>query len=544
MLETAAEGSLATLALAKVDVLYLGKGVDVLTYDPFSAAPPSKDQVVDLDACQPQVIDDAPELSYDTMVKKGYTEFTKSLAVEAGLRVAFGAFSSGIDSKFSSTAKNTTETYFARVQATCRSKTLTVGQNVRMLTKYLSAEFNEALRSATPEEILDSFGTHVAVTVQYGGRCSYLVSSTATTELNEQEFKVTANAKYAAVSGETGVDRKSSETIRRSEESTSVTVVGGDTTAVVADKPDGLADWMRSVPDHPGFLGFTRDGLVPIWMLAGARHDELYLAFRRRAALHPVIRIFEQTSEKAAEWPMANVEVPSDYKLLSGGAKVLWSPPGNFLVDSYPSSDETWTAQSRSHLKPSAATITAYAVGLYDPPDWELWDVQPFKAKGTKGPAPSAMVVVPKEYTMVGGGGHDDTTSGMGNHLRACYPEDDRWVVTGSYYDVESVGEATAYAVGLRCNVPGVEVKRVIKVSEPSQQQSTPVAEQSMEHGYVLVGGGARCEWSGKGQILTASYPGPEGHSWHAASKEHVHADPGRVTAYAIGIKVTATATR
>lgn len=60
-----------------------------------------------------------------------------------------------------------------------------------------------------------------------------------------------------------------------------------------------------------------------------------------------------------------------------------------------------------------------------------------------------------------------------------------------------------------------------------------------MDRDYVLVGGGASCDWSGWGQILTASYP--EEHCWAAASKEHLVRDPGQVTAYAIGIKVTTT---
>jgi hypothetical protein len=537
MTTTAVRGSATTPAAVR----YLGRGVDMLTYDPLSGSPPDQEQVVDLAGCPPEVIDEAPRLVRDTLVRRGYAEFTKQLALQAGLRASYGLFSASVDSQFSSTARSSAAAYFARVQATCNSRILSIGENTRALAAHLTPRFRDALKHDTAEEILASFGTHVAVKVEYGGRCSYLVSSTALSELTEQQFTARANAKYGAVSGQASVELTSSEKIEKSEENTTLQVYGGDVAKLLStDVPDAkaIAAWEHTVERAPGFLGFTEDGLVPIWALAGKRRAELRGAVRRRAARHPIVRIFSRTSA-SSEWPQEEVRLPDDYKLLCGGAEVSFSTPGNHLIASYPSSDNTWMAQSKSHLKPSPATITVYAVGIYDPADWNLWDVKTVQVTGEESGAPSAIAVLPGRFVLVGGGALDNIETGPGNHLTASYPEDDHWIATGHDHSQVSTGRITAYAIGLRCRLPGLTVVHTITASPPSQKAAWPQAQRPIDSQYLLVGGGARAEWSGYGQILTASYPDEEEHAWVATSKDHLHSDPGRVTAYAVGLKVS-----
>jgi hypothetical protein len=56
-----------------------------------------------------------------------------------------------------------------------------------------------------------------------------------------------------------------------------------------------------------------------------------------------------------------------------------------------------------------------------------------------------------------------------------------------------------------------------------------------VDEGYVLVGGGAKVNWEGAGNLLTASYPDAQG-GWTAASKDHVSPDPAVIVAYALGV--------
>ena len=52
-----------------------------------------------------------------------------------------------------------------------------------------------------------------------------------------------------------------------------------------------------------------------------------------------------------------------------------------------------------------------------------------------------------------------------------------------------------------------------------------------------LVGGGAQTNWTGNGNLLTATHPGPLGQNrWVAAGKDHWYLDPTTITAYAIAL--------
>ncbi|MFZ0494862.1 MAG: hypothetical protein WBD78_14610 [Methylocella sp.] len=72
--------------------------------------------------------------------------------------------------------------------------------------------------------------------------------------------------------------------------------------------------------------------------------------------------------------------------------------------------------------------------------------------------------------------------------------------------------------------------------SRPSPKTNWPEQEVSVETGYVMVGGGAYADWTGDGSMLFASYP-MDKTTWRAQSKDHIKADPAKISAYAIGLK-------
>ena len=54
--------------------------------------------------------------------------------------------------------------------------------------------------------------------------------------------------------------------------------------------------------------------------------------------------------------------------------------------------------------------------------------------------------------------------------------------------------------------------------------------------GWVVIGGGARANWTGEGSLLHASHPG-EINSWIASAKDHITQEVATVSAFAIGVK-------
>jgi vibriolysin len=159
--------------------------------------------------------------------------------------------------------------------------------------------------------------------------------------------------------------------------------------------------------------------------------------------------------------------------------------------------------------------------------------VQMFSKSGPIAQHPSAEVVVPKGYKLIGGGAIDNWV-GEGNMLTASYPSGDRWIAAGKDHQLASPAYITAYALGLIDPDDEWEVLVAQQTSDPAQH---PQAVATLPKGYVLTGGGAFVDYgSGYGNILTASFPNGDS-GWEARSKDHLVADAAKVTAYAIGVR-------
>jgi hypothetical protein len=63
-----------------------------------------------------------------------------------------------------------------------------------------------------------------------------------------------------------------------------------------------------------------------------------------------------------------------------------------------------------------------------------------------------------------------------------------------------------------------------------------PKAEITVPNGYKIIGGGAKVNWSGAGNLLTSSYPVSK-NKWAATSKDHDHYSPATITVYAVAIQ-------
>lgn len=99
-------------------------------------------------------------------------------------------------------------------------------------------------------------------------------------------------------------------------------------------------------------------------------------------------------------------------------------------------------------------------------------------------------------------------------------------------------------AIGIRLKdnngnyIPASVLKQYLKIfTSTSSSASHPTTQVSVTSDYHLISGGAKVNWTGSGNLLTASYP--SGSSWIAKGKDHMHLSPSTITSYAIGIKKT-----
>ena len=245
------------------------------------------------------------------------------------------------------------------------------------------------------------------------------------------------------------------------------------------------------------------------------------------------IQLFQAVTDPQAH-PLVDVVVPSNFKIIGGGAYDHWHGAGNLLTASYPMNAQTWRAAGKDHEIVSPAGITAYALALLDPND--EWDVLIKSETSDPAAHPQAVAALPPGYTMTGGGAFVDW-KGAGNLLTASFPtSDSSWEARGKDHDVPDVAAITSFVIGIKHRTTAIQVKHLIQHAT-SGFAAHPTAKVSLDSTWTLTGGGALDQWSGGGNLLTASFP-MSNSTWSCSGKDHVVSSPATITAYAIGVRV------
>ncbi|MBD1903371.1 hypothetical protein NDI44_22860 [Trichocoleus sp. DQ-A3] len=249
------------------------------------------------------------------------------------------------------------------------------------------------------------------------------------------------------------------------------------------------------------------------------------------------IEMHSYTSD-VAQHPGVRIEVPMGYRVLGGGATVNWDGQGNLLTSIYPDGDRVWVATSKDHKEASPASITGYCIagrmkdGTPIPGD----DYLIVRQDSVPANHPSTEVVLPSGWILVGGGARANWTS-YGSLLFASYPGGgNSWMASAKDHISPDIATVSAYAIGVKQSF----LERVgLTVNRKSQTSGTATAHPSvscvLEHGFRLLSGGAKANWTGEGSLLTASFP-QDRHTWVARSKDHVASDPSTITAWCVGI--------
>lgn len=151
---------------------------------------------------------------------------------------------------------------------------------------------------------------------------------------------------------------------------------------------------------------------------------------------------------------------------------------------------------------------------------------------------------VDPEYVLIGGGAWADYGTGReGALLTSSHPENDMlqtWVAASKDHLKTQLHTLRVWAVGLRL----IGVSRQTLRANMSYTETTstfvqhPQGTVSVPPGFLLVGGGARVNWSGAGNLLFQSFP-TSSTQWTARSKDHGQTSPATITVKAIGLRPT-----
>lgn len=148
-------------------------------------------------------------------------------------------------------------------------------------------------------------------------------------------------------------------------------------------------------------------------------------------------------------------------------------------------------------------------------------------------------VNVPEQFVVIGGG-VEGSRAPYGNLITASYPNSDlsAWLVSTKDHSYPDPVAIKAWAIGLK--IAGLTRQQLISMMAvnvaSSGYDAHPDISSGLPEGYVLVSGGIKVNWSGAGNIATASYP-ETSFTWRAKSKDHSVSSPASTQVYAIGLK-------
>jgi len=539
-------------AASALATTYLGRGINVLTWklgDPPNGAP-----IVDLSTLEVDKLK-INKVEQSNTIEKSFVSFEKSFAMSVGISGSYKGFSGSVSSKFSSTDKTNVDSEFAEFSTIATGERHTMVIPVSGLGGHFTEEFQDYIDSGDIGNIFEIYGTHLPTVVYVGGMIRYYCWSKTTETLSTTEFSVDAQAKYDLVLKSIGVkssiSQKTEEEAKHVSGATTLEVHGGSQAASLnlsGMKDGSFAEWAQTVEANPAFLKFGQGCLKPVWELASSpeRQEEIHTYFKKMLARNPTIVTISKTSpvevhpDEVITLADLGVEIGADdYKLLSGGAVDNWTGEGNLLTASYPQTLKAWEARGKDHHVNSPASVTVYLSAIYDPED--IWENKLFSQTSEKANHPTAEVDLPAGWVLSGGGALVNY-SGDGSLLTASYPKlaadgmtPVGWVAASKDHQTGDPATVTAYAVGLKCNLEGITAQTLVSQAT-SAPEEWPVQSVSVGEG-DMVGGGAWDQWSGEGNLLTASYPLND-YEWEAKGKSHNLEDAARITAYAIGLVV------
>jgi len=240
--------------------------------------------------------------------------------------------------------------------------------------------------------------------------------------------------------------------------------------------------------------------------------------------------------------PQASVKLPDGFVLLSGGAQVNWTSPGNLLTSSYPLSSSEWTASATDYRGASQGTVTVYAIGARMIDGSKIpSNVYDLVIKTSdKKRRPTALAQLLDDFTLVGGGAQVINPVGLkhSSFLLGSYPTANSWTASATDHAHVNPAQVVSYAIGFQTKFLSdiAQVQTTLKEVTSQFLLRVPQGSCSIGQNEVLIGGGARVNWKNLGLLMTSSYPESLS-SWGSMAKEHEVHDVGTMTTWCLGLK-------
>lgn len=476
-----------------------------------------------------------------THTGKGFTEFSRRLQRDISVGGGFKGFEASASVHYTFSTVQRSDYYFSRLSSVVEKAQLRVSEvSTSGLQALVIPSVASYLSRASPQDIFRSYGSHVTTHLVIGGMLELWSSSLTTKFTSEEEYKVSVKASFKKfVRGEASLTSTENIQALKVESSEGLIVHGG----TFRRGENGVSEWEETLRQNSQEIQYFGTGAIPIWELISDQAQAFkvqswyYGVFGDRSMIVKEFASPPLSNVGRYHWPEAQIYVPRGWKVISGGAQVQFFGHGQMLTKSYPIMEaETavgWKVQSKDHLEADLGKIRAFAIALWDP--FHDWDVKVAKSYSTSAQHPSTTAILPSGYALVGGGA-DAKWRDPGSLLVDNYPSSSRSWLASSKDHLKGVSSTVdAYAIGIRPSQGGEIYSRIKSLNfGPAAHPGGTIYATSDSK---IIGGGARVQKGGVGNMLVNCYPRSNGDSFFASSKDHLKADPKVITVYGIEIR-------
>jgi hypothetical protein len=199
--------------------------------------------------------------------KKEYIEnFSSGLGLSAN---AF-FFKASIEHQLTENSTQTTDLfYYTYMDVNTKWKVTLDTRNMDTLTHYLDPQFRSDLKTLTPKELFELYGTHFIANAFLGGRIDYSTTSTVNEQMNESTVRNAVTAKFHFLQGSADMDEGNRQVLLQIATSDKLSVVGGNSefANTISDAAQ-YNKWAEGIKSGPVLCGFDNKSLKPIWLLS------------------------------------------------------------------------------------------------------------------------------------------------------------------------------------------------------------------------------------------------------------------------------------
>lgn len=564
---------LRTAGDGKYDVL--GFGYDV-TKDYFDYSGTSSVAVIDA-----QAIANAYPTSSNTGIITGFpdirttsqvvgetaSQFSTKLTANSKISATVGIFGGSLSTNFGSSENYDSKYSIASYQSFFRYKQLTIGLTPKEMLPYLTIQFKNDLNNLSSIQLVQKYGTHVLTDITLGARLQIMYKAQSLSTNKTASIEASLNATISLFSSEANVTYNKSLATQNKDYRIVYKGIGGDLkkmpgSGIISVDPTTLAEinvgpWVESInPSNYRFIDSKPGTLVPIYEFIQDPIKKASVAsavdkYIRDGAINAnsnyirqdwsgLVEIIILKKEITGQHPTTYVDVPSDYVLIGGGAKVSnVGDNGALLTQSYPSSDLTrWYGASKDHKKTSNHKLEVFAVGLKlkgITSDQLKQHMTIVSSTSSIASWPTTQVNLPSGYTLIGGGAKVNWT-GEGSLLVKSIPNGNAWAASGKDHISISPATITAYAIGIRPSITSfgdLEISRE-STSKWVSKLKTDITE-SIDSDWLVTCPGGEATFSGRGRMLTILHP--DFRSVTIGSSDHIYADSGNTALYMLKIR-------